>query len=486
MEPSLLQNHKKIIKNSFDSIFRSYYSNYFNLSDLLLENNYFDKFIPGHLHVLNCNFFKAQYEILKGKNSDYILVVRILSDRSIKCTFNNNSFKLDFIKFSSIRLIIAGKEIFNKQQTLKLNFIQILVKDDINLILLLKDFITDSIEVYGHFTTVDMNQIQVRSYILFNPLTVNSLNIAKVLSKSIYIGNNIHKQYNAVIENIQIKDSSDIQAILIWDIGIDESVFCSLNNISILYFDSISSGNLEVSESSFKEIRFLNLTNKLADLSTIRLNYVNVSKNLIFGRILFENSKDGHVLYYENNLNWDTIQFFNCDFAYSMFKCVIPEYEEYSEEFNFKLLLDLKRHFGKLDHTDQKRLLEAYEKRFYLEYHRKKSFSLWLGYLSNNFGLSWPQPLIILLGLIILEYFLLAVFSAQHWDYLFEYWGTMFHLMNPAHKTDVLFVGFKANDLEVPKWIYNNYYIIDNIFRILIAYMIFQFIAAFRYRFNLK
>ncbi len=104
--------------------------------------------------------------------------------------------------------------------------------------------------------------------------------------------------------------------------------------------------------------------------------------------------------------------------------------------------------------------------------HNKAGYSLsdrvtlWFNDLTNDFGLSWWKPLLILLFLITpIFYFLLLwcsnipIFNLHHWQYVVQF-------LNPIHKFDWV-VGFFPN-------------LIDILFRALEGLLLYQVITAFR------
>lgn len=104
---------------------------------------------------------------------------------------------------------------------------------------------------------------------------------------------------------------------------------------------------------------------------------------------------------------------------------------------------------------------------------------------SNNFGLSIIKPLIWLIALIFIQTLILIWLAEDCGFLLLEKWGVFAHLINPTHNTDIFIDVFDG--ICIPSLKYSNILpYIDNIFRIVIAYMIFQFANAFRYKYKLR
>ena len=129
-------------------------------------------------------------------------------------------------------------------------------------------------------------------------------------------------------------------------------------------------------------------------------------------------------------------------------------------------------------------LFNSFEKKWYWE-NNSYSFPLLMARLSNNFGLSLVLPIIWISVSILLESTLLLIFSGDCYPILLENWGVFFNLINPTHKTSI-FLEVIENDCVTEKIYTNLLPLIDNVFRIFIAYMIFQFANAFRYKYKLR
>ncbi|WP_298896893.1 hypothetical protein [uncultured Psychroserpens sp.] len=147
-------------------------------------------------------------------------------------------------------------------------------------------------------------------------------------------------------------------------------------------------------------------------------------------------------------------------------------------------ILELKSIFSKSKETQNEKLFEAFEKRNYYD-NNSFDLSLFLSYWSNKFGLSLRRPFLWILIFTTLEVFLIIILSGECRSVFFDNWGIFTHLFSPVHKTEVFFTLLKETCYE-PKNFKNLIYVIDNVNRIILTYLIFQFVGAFRYKYNLK
>lgn len=99
------------------------------------------------------------------------------------------------------------------------------------------------------------------------------------------------------------------------------------------------------------------------------------------------------------------------------------------------------------------------------DYSLSDRVTLWFNNFTNDFGLNWWKPLLILLVLALLFYSLLLyslnipILNLYHWQYIIQF-------LNPMHKFNWV-VGFSPN-------------LIDVIFRVFEGLLIYQIIQAFR------
>lgn len=143
----------------------------------------------------------------------------------------------------------------------------------------------------------------------------------------------------------------------------------------------------------------------------------------------------------------------------------------------------LKNYYVGKDDILNTQLQYAFEKKWYLENHRN-DFPLWLTRWSNNFGLSLVLPVIGILLICIIESSIILKLSYNCYQTLCENWGVFFHLLNPTHNTNIF--TDVLGECPYPKYYSNFLPLIDNIGRILIGYLIFQFANAFRYKYKLR
>tara|TARA_R110002051_G_scaffold167780_1_gene238461 strand:- start:3126 stop:4529 length:1404 start_codon:yes stop_codon:yes gene_type:complete len=149
-----------------------------------------------------------------------------------------------------------------------------------------------------------------------------------------------------------------------------------------------------------------------------------------------------------------------------------------------KLINSFKNFYNSIDEIHNSQLFYSFEKKWYWE-NNTYNFPLSMARYSNNFGLSLVQPLIGLMILIFLQALILIMLAGDCSYILIEKYGVFAHLINPTHKTDIFIEVFDSSC--IPSLKYSNMLpFIDNIFRITIVYMIFQFANAFRYKYKLR
>ena len=160
----------------------------------------------------------------------------------------------------------------------------------------------------------------------------------------------------------------------------------------------------------------------------------------------------------------------------------ISDEDVYSE--NKRRFLNLfKSFYQEQQNTFQSQMFNALEKKWYQSFY-KYDFSLFMSSISNNFGLSLALPLLWIGLLVFSQTFLMILLAEDCRPILLENWGIFLNILNPTH-TSSLFIEFLSNCS--PSVTYKNWiYLIDNINRILVGYMIFQFAVAFRYKFRLR
>jgi hypothetical protein len=99
------------------------------------------------------------------------------------------------------------------------------------------------------------------------------------------------------------------------------------------------------------------------------------------------------------------------------------------------------------------------------DYSLSDRITLWFNNWTNDFGLNWWKPLLILLVLTLLFYLLLLwsldmpILNSDHWQYIIQF-------LNPIHKFDWV-IGFLPNLINV-------------IFKVFEGLLIYQIIQAFR------
>lgn len=153
------------------------------------------------------------------------------------------------------------------------------------------------------------------------------------------------------------------------------------------------------------------------------------------------------------------------------------------QESKRKFLNLLKHHYNERQNTYQSQVVNSLEKKWYLSIY-KSDVSLLMSAISNDFGLSLRLPFLWIITLLLFQTYLTLELSGECAFVFGKNWGIFFNILNPTHKSG-LFVNL-LNDCEIKNMPTNWIYLIDNLNRILIGYMIFQFAVAFRYRFRLR
>ena len=148
-----------------------------------------------------------------------------------------------------------------------------------------------------------------------------------------------------------------------------------------------------------------------------------------------------------------------------------------------RFLNALKHHYENRQNTFQSQVINALEKKWYLTFY-KWDFSLFMSSISNDFGLSLTLPLTWIVFLLLLQTYLLITISGICGITLSENWGLFFNILNPTHNSSIFLDVLK--DCSPSSTVKNFIYLIDNVIRIFMGYMIFQFAVAFRYKYRLK
>jgi hypothetical protein len=164
---------------------------------------------------------------------------------------------------------------------------------------------------------------------------------------------------------------------------------------------------------------------------------------------------------------------------------LVVDLVRYSESCSIHHLKEL---FKEKNDSINLNVMEAYGKRAALK-KSKLDFRLLIAYISNYFGLSILRALAWIIILIVAQYeifiYLSDVYCFSETNPFKSNGSSISHLISPVHKTSLftdLIDENCVNFLELK----NKITWIDNLFRIAIGYAIFQFISAYRYKYNLK
>ncbi|WP_299528962.1 hypothetical protein [Ulvibacterium sp.] len=148
------------------------------------------------------------------------------------------------------------------------------------------------------------------------------------------------------------------------------------------------------------------------------------------------------------------------------------------------IIIKIKQHYSTKQDVPNEKLFKSYEKIWYFK-NRKRNLPLGLSYYSNLFGLSVGRPLLWILTALVVQFLLFYAFAPTECrDLYLEKWGVFVQLINPTHRTSI-FTDLLEECRSDSAGYYNLVLVVDNLFRILIGYLIFQFIDAFRYKYNL-
>lgn len=211
-----------------------------------------------------------------------------------------------------------------------------------------------------------------------------------------------------------------------------------------------------------------------------------ILKNLDFSKLAhyfnwskfrFEQIPKMRLVLSENN--FETVKLVNVNWHYN----VINNEAGYKGFAKKDAILLLKGTYSKQNDAYFEKVFESYEKRWHHD--NVTNFPLWLSWYSNEFGLSIVRPFLWLILFITIEIILLLGFRVDCSGLFIEEFGKFFYLLNPVHRTNEfleVIKGTNCDSSQFRNWILG----VDNIFRILIGYSIFQFINAFRYKHSLK
>ncbi|MBO0331127.1 hypothetical protein [[Muricauda] lutisoli] len=302
------------------------------------------------------------------------------------------------------------------------------------------------LEEYIHVDDIISEKIEINHNVKFN---------------RIFIGNNFTNNLNCFGNN---SDTLTIQGLSFFDA-------CIMGN-EIVNMEMSNLGNMTLSEPSKLRLG----PNRIEDLLVI--SDINFTKRTPRGSTLFINGKNPTLFEFHYKCTFNKLILRNLDWSYIN----ILENNTYKNS-QLSAILKLKSSYQVEGNLKYERIFRAFEKRWHNE-NGKFNLALSLGWISNRFGLSLLRSFLWMLGLIIFEGLFILMLSIECLDCYFANWGLLFHLLNPAHRTESL-LGL-VMDCSYYGSIKNWLYLIDNVFRILIGYALYQFVMAFRYLYDLK
>ncbi len=322
-------------------------------------------------------------------------------------------------------------------------------------------------------TRVNINECITKNLIIKNFNSLNSTNtysghfnlLKSRISNLTVIGSNRYK-------NIRIQNSKLLNS---------EIRGC---NSSLVVYESIESNNVNFSQNVFDSLLIENIKPQPRCLITIKknsfkglfLNHIGtVERRFLIGltylkpklQILFEGNEIEKIE--AKKMVW----YYNTIIA-------PPSNKEEKKD----IILLIKSYYNQKQDTLDEKLFKSFEKIWRFKSYNKWSIPLIFSYYSNRFGLSLLRPFILIVLLIFMEF--LIFYFAMGDNCKIEFLkgvGDLSYLINPAHKTTIFtdYLNFCTRD----SFAYNVITITDNLGRILMGYLIFQFIDAFRYKYNL-
>ena len=329
------------------------------------------------------------------------------------------------------------------------------------------------------FKKVDSHNINIDG--IFN--SVNLFDIKSANSQN-YTGS--LRISNAVIDNLIIAKCHYFKEIIL-----DESQFelCNLRSLksTSLILNASDFNILNLSGATLEKLSLNMLVARNDALITMSENKIKLmyAENIRFGRenillnLFFPINKLLPFKLMLKSKNIDKVEFNGVTWDY---RSILDSDVGNRNKKSFILLA--KNYYNSVQDIPEEKLFKSFEKLWHFR-NGRKSLPLIFGYWSNSFGLSFIKPLSLIIMFIVLECLFIYLFATNDFRIvLSENWSLVTYILNPAHSSKIF-----TDLLDECKSCSSNYInfvpSLDNIFRIIIGYLIFQFIDAFRYKYNL-
>ncbi|APU09597.1 hypothetical protein A5M85_04645 [Cellulophaga lytica] len=287
-------------------------------------------------------------------------------------------------------------------------------------------------------------------------------------------------------KKLTISDTKDLNKIKILQSKI-ENILISTSTINKLNILDLSCNKITIDNNNLKVLEILKVCQTTEGLFKISNNTITSYFKLKGIKFIHHNKiiawlrksqqqKTSSILYTKNEI--EKIQLENIEWSYDN---IIEDIDNIEEKRNF--IIKVKSFYSNNQDIVNEKLFKSFEKIWYYK-NRKASFPLFLSYNSNKFGLSISRPFILIIACILTQFTLIFYFAnSECQNILWNKFSVFIHVLNPTHKTSVFTnVISQCNSSDS---FYNFVTIIDNIFRLIITYFIFQFISAYRYTYNL-
>lgn len=306
----------------------------------------------------------------------------------------------------------------------------------------------------------------------------------------------IAEDYNPILKNVRgyflLNNShiSSLKLIMIRDLTKIEILNSKVIHSEIrgclatdIIIQELKSTNLSFYQNTFNSV----LMKDIIPLSTCLVNFTNNTfeclflENLDSKRVSFMESTYRkpklQILFNQNQLQ--KIETRKIDWHYNSIIAPLSNKEE-----KIDMILMIKSFYCQRQDTLNEKLFKSFEKIWRYKSYNRRSIPLIFSYHSNRFGLSLHRPIILIILLIIIEFFIFygVLGDACRIEFLNGI-GDLSYLINPAHNSSI----FTDYLDHCPKdaYAYNIITVSDNLGRIIMGYLIFQLIDSFRYKYNL-
>jgi len=455
--------HKKITFTNCE--FKDNIEITFSLVDITFEfddcvfHSQFEMSVVKSLSFRNCKFLKKSSLNLQSESNLIFNTNFISGDFKLTSTLNKHYFEnIYFEQLGGKLIIIAPGAHELKFSNCFLNDVEF--QNSNCRLLLIENSVLEKITFFGH----NFGQLVFISSIL------EKIDFGSALKNiSLIISNSIISHFQIVAQTIS-------------NLHIDHSTFWLLRFVG---------NSPEISEYQIEwvDCKILSL-NRFKSKSEIEFSYVKVVSK---GSLSFVNS------------DFKGMKFINCEFADSVLEFENSQLEMFTAETNFPVNVktnglfnrwsQAQLAFGQLAksydaqgdtvrHLDYKsRELHAHMRKLNFKEDPSAFLNLWANYLSNNFGRNWIQCAAITLILGAISFYLIVVSSNNYsigfgWHVDTRILNSFFHFFNPIRDTDTNKV-FEIDGKQYIK-LTRRSYVLDFFAHILLAFLFYQTISAFR------